>query len=175
MNANLRYLAALHGLGTLDADAMKSAVDSLMNQGFYVDECLDALDSEPARVDEVLPAFRAALAHYGVVVPDRELAVWQLIEHHLKRAASPDGDSWASLCSLFRDLYWEYDFHSETAQYLGDSHGLQELIGIYWAVEDQAGQSGVSTNAFQVDESDRSAIRHAAERWLASYGTKSAA
>jgi hypothetical protein len=175
MKTDIRYLAALRGLGTLDARAMRLAVDNLMNAGFYAEECLDALDSKPPRVDEVLPAFLAALAHYGVAVPDRELAVWQLIKHHLKRVVSPSSDPWECLRDLVRDLYWEYDFHSKSTQYLGDSHGLHRLIGIYWEIDDLAGESGKPIDAFRPDARALLAIQAAAEQWIQQYSGKHAA
>jgi hypothetical protein len=83
MKDSLHYQAAKLVFGSLDADTMKQTVDELMNNGFYVDECLDALDSSPAKYDEVFPAFSAALLHYGIVLPTRDEAVWQLIQWHL--------------------------------------------------------------------------------------------
>ena len=65
----LKYKAALLALGTLNADDVKSTIHTLMNEGFYADECLDALDSSPANLGEVLPAFNIALQHFGMRQP----------------------------------------------------------------------------------------------------------
>jgi hypothetical protein len=172
MHPELRYLAALHGLAKLDADTMKSAVDALMNQGFYSEECLAALDSSPARLDEVLPAFHAALTHYGVLVPEPELAVWHVIAHHMQRITAQDEDPWLVLRSLFSDIYWDCDFQSQTQENLGDSHGIERLIGIYWALDDEAEHSGVSIDAFTPGQQSLHTIRQVAKDWVDTHGDR---
>jgi hypothetical protein len=171
MNDSLRYKAARLGFGTLDADTMKTTVDALMNEGFYVDACLDALDSAPARVDEVLPAFRAALDHYGIALPSREEAVWQLIEYHVRQIASGACDPYEGLAKLISEVYWDYDFHTPTKQFLGDSHGIDQLIGLYWGADDLEDRpSEVSLNNKYGAEAWSELKREIgleAERWLA--------
>lgn len=179
MNTDLRYAAALHGLGILNAEAMRTAIDSLMTDGFYADECLDALDSKPARMEEVLPAFKAALEHYQVNIPDREQAVWQLIHHHVSRIVKDSVDPWVGLRALIGDIYWEYDFHTATQRYLGDSHGIHHLIGIYWELDDIAGECGgtavLGPAGFKPTPQHLQAIFTEAEKWLHIYGTQHAA
>jgi hypothetical protein len=166
MKPDLCYLAALHSFQALDAEVMRSAVDSLMNEGFYVDECLAALDSEPAQLDEVLPAFHAALAHHGVVVPDAELAVWQIIDHHTMRIASRQDDPWKALQHLIEDLNGiYYDFQSIAVRYFGDSHGIERLVGIHWSLDEQAQLAGVTRADFKPNEQAIRGICEAAEEW----------
>jgi hypothetical protein len=86
---SLRYQAARLALGSLEAEEMKATVDSLMNEGFYAEECLAAMDaSAHPRLDEVLPALRAALEYHSVPVPSRDQAIRQLIEMHLTEIAA---------------------------------------------------------------------------------------
>jgi hypothetical protein len=166
----LRYQAARLGLGTLDADSIKGTIVELMADGFYDDECLNALDAFPhPRMEDVLPAFKAALAHYGVPLPDSEAAIWLLIEYRTRRMASGDADAVEELCRLIEDVYYAYDFHSPTRRFLGDSHDIERLIGLYWGSEELRkgpGESPASDEALVALNWD---IRAEAGRWLAKH------
>ena len=52
---NLEYIAARIANGTVDADEIKSIVDSLLVDGIYADEFIDIMESKPARIDDVFP------------------------------------------------------------------------------------------------------------------------
>jgi hypothetical protein len=175
MKSDLHYLAALAGFGSLDPETMQTAINELMNEGFYCDECLDALDSNPARMDEVLPAFQAVLTHSGLKLPSQEEAVVLLIQHHLELIASATVEPWQGLKNLISDVYWKYDFHSKTEHYLGDSHQIQHLIGIYWEIDDMIGASGKSAASFIPDAQYAPAIVAEANRWLNIYVSKEVA
>ncbi|MGJ7527723.1 hypothetical protein [Variovorax sp. GB1P17] len=166
----LRYQAARLGLGTLDADTIKKTIVELMNGGFYVDECQDVLDAFPhPRMDEVLPAFKAALDHHGVALPNREAAVWLLIEYRALRMASEHFDAVEELSLLIEDVYYSYDFHAPAGGFLGDSHDIEKLIGIYWgseALREGSGDSPLDGEALIALNCD---IRAEARRWLAKH------
>ncbi len=136
MKHSLYYQAAKHTMGRLHSDAIKATIHALVDEGFYLDEFLDALDAKRPRMDEVEPALLAALRHYGITVPSREQAVWQLLEFHLQRIASGADDPLDGLGKLMADVYWDYDFHTPTKEWLGDSHGIEQLIGLFWGADD---------------------------------------
>lgn len=136
MKQPLQYQAAKFAMGNLNADEIKSIIHGLVDGGFYLDEFLDALDARKPRMEEVLPAFIATLNHNGISLPDKEQAVWILIEFHLRKIALEGSDSLEELAKLIADVYWNYDFHTPTQKYLGDSHGIENLIGLYWAADD---------------------------------------
>ncbi len=87
-------------------------------------------------MDEVEPALLAALKHYGIVVPNKELAVWQLLELHLQGIVSGANDPLDGLKQMMADVYWDYDFHTPTKKWLGDSHGIEHLVGLFWDADD---------------------------------------
>lgn len=137
MNSSLRYQAARQGLGTLSPEDIKATIKALVDDGLYLDAFLEALDSDShPRMEEVLPAFLAALRQYQLAIPSREEAVWQLIEHHLQNITSNQANALQELGKLVAEVYWEYDFQTPTKRYLGDSHGIEQLIGLYWSADD---------------------------------------
>jgi hypothetical protein len=135
MKNSLRYQAAKLAMGKLNADEIKATIHKLVEDDFYLDEFLDALEPSRPRMDEVLPAFLAAISHQGFVLPNREQAVWQLIEHHLRVVDSGAASPLSQLELLIADVYWDYDFHTATKEFLGDSHGIEHLVGLYWSAD----------------------------------------
>ena len=171
MKSSLRYQAARHGLGTLNADDIKATIQALVDEGLYLDAFLEALDSDlHPRMAEVLPAFLAALGHYHVIVPSREEAVWELIGYHLQNVASNHANALQELGKLVADVYWEYDFHTPTKNYLGDSHGIEHLIGLYWSADDMRERpQEISVNGMRGEEAWSELNRQIvieAKRWL---------
>jgi len=123
-------------------------------------------------MDEVLPALLAALSHHGVALPDKEQAVWQLIEHHLGVVESGAATPLKALEQLIADVYWDYDFHTPTKKFLGDSHGIEHLIGLYWAADDLRKKTEGNSFNGKYDEEAWSELNHQiiieSKRWLAS-------
>lgn len=136
MKPTLYYQAAKLAMGTLHADAIKAMIHTLVDGGFFLDEFIDALDAKRPRMDDVKPALQAALKHFGITVPDKEQAVWQLLEFHLQGIASGDDDALVRLDQMMADVYWDYDFFGSSKKRRGDSHGIEHLIGLFWEADD---------------------------------------
>ena len=73
MKPRLQYQAAQLALGYgMLADDIKQTIRELYDAGIYIDEFLPALDRGlgygHARMEEMLPVFHAALAHFGLPV-----------------------------------------------------------------------------------------------------------
>ena len=174
MRHSLHYQAAKLAMGKLNADEIKATIRDLVDGGFYLDAFLDALDNSRPRLDEVLPGLLAAFSHDGIIVPDKERAVWILIEHHLKAIAAGKSDPLEELSKLIADVYWDYDFHTPTKEYLGDSHGIEHLIGAYWKADDlRENAEGKGPNAAaSVDKwaELRNQVVLQSKRWLATGG-----
>ena len=167
----LEHKAALLALGKLSADDVITTISALMSEGFYADECLDALDSSPATLGEVLPAFNLALKHYGIMQPDKEQAFWQLIEYHARQIVSED-DPLRCLENLIDDVYWDFDFYNAAKNSIGDSHDIERLIGIYCELEDVLEHSTEKNFYEKYGETLvelKNNVRSEAQRWLAAH------
>jgi hypothetical protein len=166
----LGYMAAKIGFGKVNADEIQSTVDSLLTDGIYSDEFIGIMDSKPARLDEVLPSFTTYLQREGISVPTKDQAVWQLIAHHVSRIASGTADPITELQELISDVYWDYDFHTPTREYVGDSHGIEYLIGLYWEYNDMMDRD---RNTFQeeIKEIKESIVKRSKE-WMERFANK---
>lgn len=174
MPHSLHYHAAKLAMGKLNADEIKAIIHGMVDEGFYIDDFLDALDTSRPRLDDVMPGLLAAFSHHEIIVPDREQAVWRLIEHHLKAIAAGESDPLEELAKLIADIYWDYDFPARTKEYLGDSHGIEFLIGAYWEADDlRENASGRGPNAGASAEQWaelRNQVFLQSKRWLARRG-----
>lgn len=159
-------------MGNLTADEIKATIHGLVDDGFYLNDFLDALEISRPRLDEVLPGLQAAFRYHGIIVPDKEQAVWILIEHHLKVIAAGALEPWQELCQLMADVYWDYDFDTPTKEYVGDSHGIACLLRLFWSIDDLSENSeAVSLNGRNGEDAWAELNRQIiieAERWLAS-------
>jgi len=132
----LAYIASRIAFGEITADEIQKTVNALLVKGVYCDHFVAIIDSKPPTLGEVLPPFTAYLKEQGVTIPTKDEAVWQIIAYHCSRITSGIVDPLAGLQQLIKVIYWNYDFHKRTKHYLGDSHGLEHLIGLYWGYDD---------------------------------------
>jgi hypothetical protein len=136
MNERLRYLAAKFGLGILDPDSIQGAIDNLMDEGIYHDDFLEVMDLKAPRMDQVIQPFLRTLKRLGIEAPEKEEAVWLLIDHHTSRIAMQKVEAIEGLKQLKTDIYKGYNLQTLTKKYVGDSHGIEHLIGLYWGYQE---------------------------------------
>ncbi len=90
---------------------------------------------------------------------------------NLSRIASGQGEPHDELEALISEVYWDYDFHSVTTKYLGDSHGIEHLIGLYWEYDDATeGTSGTFSDRDM--RKWETAVRQRSEEWAKQYANK---
>ncbi|MES2101506.1 MAG: hypothetical protein V4569_16895 [Pseudomonadota bacterium] len=170
MTQALRLQAARLALGTLDADAIKATVEALVDAGVYLEPFLPALVERHPRFDDARPAFLAALDHHGIAVPDKEAAIRQLIEHYLRDLVSAPSDALGQLGRFMDEVYWHCHSDMPAKKYVGDSHGIERLLSLYWSAGDLRERQQISVNG-QHGPQAWVELNHLivaeAERWLA--------
>lgn len=176
MTNKLKYMAARIGLGIAHADEIKSLVNDLLDNEVYSDDFIDILDSNPTRMNEVVAPLTSYLNSIGIRIPNSEQAVWDLIAYHALAIAEGKIDPLKGLNSMIRDVYWNYDFSNSTREYLGDSHGIEQLIGYYWGYEDLVERpTEVSGNGQYGDDAIvelKKEIKREALQWTELYGSR---
>ena len=165
----LEHMAARIALGQVSAHEIQATVDALLTGGVYCDAFIPIIDSKAVRRDDVLGPFVVFLRSQGIVVPTEERAVWQLIAHRVSRMASGTGDLLEELGDLIAEVCWDYDFGSVTKELLGDSHGIEYLLGLHWGYECMTIEGrGVSKR--KVRRLKQQIIKHAKE-WMGRLGS----
>jgi hypothetical protein len=73
----------------------------------------------------------------------------------------------------WKKRYWIYDFHSETDEYVRDSHGIQYLVGRYWGYYDMlASPTEISLSGRYGEEAInelKKGIASEARKWVERY------
>lgn len=171
MTEALRVQAARFALGLwVDADQIKAAVESLVDAGVWQEAFLPALVERHPRFDDVLPAFRAALDHHGIVVPDQKTAMRLLIAQHLRDVVATPSDARHQFGRFIDEVYSNGDHDMLDTKYVGDSLGIERLLGLYWSADDLRERPEITVNGQQGPQAWvelNHLIVAEAERWLA--------
>lgn len=170
----LEFQAALYSFGHLNTQDMQKIIDGLLNEGTYADEFLDVIYPDYDTREEVGAAFKRSLKALGIVAPNYEEAVWTILRHYVSRIANQEIDALDGLKELMREM--DYNFHAKTKKYLGDSHGVEYLIGLYWDYYDVLEKpTEISINGKYGEEAIgeiKKEILIEAEKWVVHYCRK---
>jgi hypothetical protein len=167
---NLHLAAARYVLGELPSEALAKIADSLLEEGVYSLEIGELATTRHPVMADAGPLFEAALRDLNVKVPSRDEAVWILLRHHISRIASEDVRPRDGLRSVL-EVYNRADLYAQSQTYVGDSHGIQDLIGAYWAYEDPSPPPGASLQDYSIDlRALDEAVVHAATVWVGQHG-----
>lgn len=153
----LRYVTSFLALGELPASAIRQTIDELMNQGHYADEYLPALDDYAGFAEHLVPALHAAMRNFGIAMPDRSGAIRQIIAFHLGAIAEGREDPLEGFKRVLDAVRFEDEFSEGYAHFLGDSFGVEKLVGLYHAVDD--------LHDSRLEEI-RQAMREEAQHWI---------
>lgn len=172
----LTFEAAKYIFGRSNIDKMREIINSLVKNGVYYDTFYDVLYPDNYVIDVIGPAFERSLRSLGITIPDYEGSVWIIIHYYLQRIVSGETDPYEGLYELMLEVYWDYDFYSKTNNYLGDSHGIQDLVGLYWGYDDFMERSAeVSLNGKYGDEAVeelKKEIFAEAQKWVFDFKKK---
>lgn len=166
----LLELAARLALKGLTTNVIVDTANELLSEGVYDDTLLAIVDSTPSILSNVEPQFRRFLGYASIPVPEYETSIWQLLFFHIRRIAYTEGDPFLPLNDLINDVYYAYPFHEKPGNTLGESHGIQYLIGDYWLFDDlfdredeivHNGKTGI-----QILNEVRESIKRSALEWL---------
>ena len=131
----LTLLAIRHGFSGVGCE-VRNVADRLLNDGVDNDDLVTIYLADPDDRDTIVAAFERFLGTCNIRIPDRDTAIWGILEHYLKLIAARSGDPLDLLRDLMDDVYYDYDFHEKTTKYAGDSHGIQYLVGYFWGYDD---------------------------------------
>src|SRR5262249_3572667 len=85
---------------------------------------------------EAAPVFERVCAECGVSVPTKSEAIDELLRVHLESIASGTRPPREALRDLMQQAYYPHISAEPVREYVGDSRGLEHLIGAYWNYDD---------------------------------------
>ncbi len=169
--AELTVLAALHGFSGVGCEVRELA-DRLLNAGVDNDHLVTIYLADADDRNTIVPAFERFLQSCNIAIPDRDAAVWGVLQYHIALIAHRAGNP-RDLCrKMVEDVYYEYEFKCN--EYAGDSHGIHHLLGIFYGFDDLMDRpNDVSVNgkygADAVTELESELVKSATE-WLDEFG-----
>ena len=131
----LTLLAIRHGYSGVGCE-VRNVADRLLNAGVDHESLVAIYLAESDDRDTIIPAFERFLGSCNIRIPDRDTAIWGILEHYLNLIAERSGDPLDLLRELMGDVYYDYEFHENATKYVGDSHGIHHLVGYFWSCGD---------------------------------------
>jgi len=132
----LSYCASRLAVGNLKSHEIWDVVDHLSRDGVISDEFISILGSDRLSGNDFLAPFLTYLQSVNVVVPSKEIATWRIIYHHLEAILEGNVSPRIGLNQLMSDIGYLFDFQSVDTRIVGDSHGMESLVGLYWEMKD---------------------------------------
>ncbi len=131
--ASLRLAAARYRLGRETGDSLRAVGEELLSEGY--DQAVRLAIMEELSMYEVGPVFERLCTDLGEPIPllDQAIAIvtTAILRDIVDGVITPE----AGLQRLMDDVYWPH-VSAENGEYVGDSRGLQHLIGAYWSYDE---------------------------------------
>jgi hypothetical protein len=108
----------------------------------------------------------------GVAIPSRGEAIDELLHFYVESIASGMRAPHDGLSAMMREIYFPHFASEACKKYVGDSCGMEHLIGAYWAYDDLTERPECSWDGKHGAEAiaawERS-VRQYARDWLEKY------
>jgi hypothetical protein len=133
---DLRYVAIRYRLGLLDTESLVRVADTLLEEGLDTPTVVKLVTLEPAIMADAGPLFERICKERSVEIPDTEKAVSELLRYYLDSIASGTRTPRDGLQNIMDEVYFPHIVREPVQKYVGDSRGLEHLIGAYWGYDD---------------------------------------
>ena len=165
---DLSELAMKVRLDMIDSAELSRIAEDLALEG-HEGAAIEILASSNPRRDELLALAEKLCEELGSTLPTYEEAINALLRQHALRILhSPTPE--VALSRMVEIVYDRFLTEETDTAYVGDSRGLEHLIGLHWGFDDWKEHYGSQFKIPKKKLSEaRMAIREAAEDWLKSH------
>ena len=133
---NIQVAAAKLVLGIATWEELCQAANRSLDQGQYTLALGNLATLAHPIMAEADPLFRAALRELSVTLPSKDEAIKSLLKYHLTAIANRQVAPREGLQQLMKDVYYGARTFELDSGVVGDSYGLEHLIGYYYGYED---------------------------------------
>lgn len=167
----LRHVAARYALGIAQSSEVQQIADEALSSGIYSPSLVELVDSSPPIMSTIGPLFEAALAEISMEIPCENDAIKTLVRHHLETIVSGTARPRDGLARIMEDVVYPSNIVEKTKEVVGDSHGLETLIGAYYQYDElneqlsrefESGKRGIFDGFRKLDRD----VINAAKAWL---------
>jgi hypothetical protein len=169
---DIRHFVVRYRLGLQDTESLVRAADTLLAEGRSDPAIIELSILESPIMAEAGPIFERACAEIGVTIPSRDEAIDELLRFYVESIASGTRPPHDDLAAMMREVYFPHFASEPCKQYVGDSRGMEHLIGAYWAYDDLTGRPECSWDGKHGAEAIASweqSVRQYARDWLEKY------
>jgi hypothetical protein len=169
---DIRHFAVRYRLGLQDTESLVRAADTLLAEGHSEPAIVELSILESPIMAEAVPVFERACAELGVTVPSKDEAIDELLRGYLESVASGAIPPRDGLSAVMREVYFPHFASEPSKKYVGDSRGMEHLIGAYWAYDDLTERPECSWDGKYGAEAIASweqSVRQYARDWLDKY------
>jgi len=133
---DIRQFAVRYRLGLQDTESLVRAADALLAEGHSEPAVVELSILESPIMAEAAPIFERVCAELGVTIPSKDEAIDELLRGYLESIASGALPPREGLAAIMREIYFPHFAGEPCKKYVGDSHGMEHLIGAYWGYDD---------------------------------------
>lgn len=133
---DLRHLAVRYRLGLQDSESLVRIADMLLEEKCYTPAVIELSILESPVMSEAGPLFERVCLELGITVPTKDEAVYELLRYHLETIVAGTCKPRAGLEAVMREIYFPHLAAEVCKEYVGDSRGLQHLIGAFWSYDE---------------------------------------
>ncbi len=169
---DLTVVAARYALGIIPSWELPAVADALLDRGCDSRAAIELAILRYPTMADAGPLLERVLEEEGVSRPSVEDAVLTVLRCELDRIARRVVKPREGLERVMK-LVDSQDFHGKARVYVGDSHGLERLVGAYWSYDDldEMSRGGMLEGHDEArKELDEDVVRRAQE-WMEVYGT----
>ena len=135
----IELAAARYRLGRASGESLVALAGELLREGHDGAVKLALAEDLDPVAWEVGPLFEDLCAQMGQPIPDPHKAADILTTAILREIVNGSLAPEAGLKQLMNDVYWPHVSHEDGSgigHYVGESHGLQHLVGAYWSYDE---------------------------------------
>ncbi len=169
MAMNFKERLAVQVVKNVSAQQLIKAAENALVEGWDSPSLrmLAGINEQDCDEWTVLRLLNNSLAELGITLPSKDDAVWILLCHHISQIANGTVSPLEGMQAVEK---YSFDFYEMTKEYVGDSHDIHEMYGMFWNYEDiRECPDEVSVNGKfgedAVDELDRFMVEKARE-WV---------
>lgn len=165
----LRVAAARYVLGDLPSWELPEFADRLLELNICSTAISDLSTMREPIMSEAGPLFEQILRESAIDLPSVDESLETVLRHYISQIAARVIEPRSGLRSIAR-IYYSANLYEESRHYVGDSHGLEHLLGSFYVYDDieecsLEGQGGPKAHR----SLDEDVVRQAND-WLQAHG-----
>jgi hypothetical protein len=128
--------AARYSLGVATSEELVETADETLAHGTYTLALGELAGTTNPVMADVGPLFERSLQELGVAHFSKEDAVWVLLRHYIGRIAQGMALPRVEFRRVLQGVYYPAELYQKSAKHVGDSHGLDQMIGCFYGYDD---------------------------------------